>query len=82
MPDLPSGYSVIKNDNYIIQPEDFYNCSGWQSPKDFYPFKKFYDSGVGRTIFSIQKDLGPFNLIRVATKKKRFETDKPYPFGY
>lgn len=87
MPQIPEGYYLVEDENYVIQTEDRYYFVTWKSSLGYERIFTYFRLAIGITIQEATKLSGAAwgNRMFVITKyppKPKFPTDKPYPFGY
>ncbi len=71
LPPIPAGFETVEDEDYIIRSGDLFFQEGrWVETK----------SSVGKQVKKVLWGVSKHWLTK--PDKKRFPTDKPYPFGY
>ncbi len=89
IPDAPEGFEIISDPDYVVQKEDSYHLTRWQSPI-IHPIagSTFINHTIKNCLAGYLKgskfgfDYKDLIVYRKLPDKPRFKTDKPYPFGY
>jgi len=91
----PEGYYVVTDENHIVQGDDLYRKGRWMdNPGNYYRIKdylplKYCNEMLGQPLKFVRQYIhmntfgyGGFFVATKGIIKPRFETIKPYPYGY